>query len=158
MADRVGVMSAGRLEQIGPPAELYDRPKTRFVAEFVGPHQPGERRRPGTARSTVLGQSVPLLQGSAGPGPVMALVRPESVRLQPDPPAPTHVLAVSFLGSLCRVQVGLADGELIAAQLVRRRECGPGRRRDRFASASCPVARLRGRRATSPRLTTARRR
>ncbi len=36
MGDRVGVMSAGRLEQIAPPAELYDRPQTRFVAEFVG--------------------------------------------------------------------------------------------------------------------------
>ena len=36
LGDRVGVMSAGRLEQIAPPAELYDRPKTAFVAEFVG--------------------------------------------------------------------------------------------------------------------------
>ena len=36
IADRVGVMNAGRLEQIAAPAELYDRPRTRFVAEFVG--------------------------------------------------------------------------------------------------------------------------
>ena len=36
LGDRVGVMSAGRLEQIAPPAELYDRPATAFVAEFVG--------------------------------------------------------------------------------------------------------------------------
>ena len=36
LGDRVGVMSAGRLEQIDAPAELYDRPQTRFVAEFVG--------------------------------------------------------------------------------------------------------------------------
>ena len=36
MADRVGVMRAGRLEQCAPPAELYDRPATAFVAEFIG--------------------------------------------------------------------------------------------------------------------------
>src|SRR5690242_4335663 len=36
MADRVGVMSAGQLQQIAPPAELYERPRTAFVAEFVG--------------------------------------------------------------------------------------------------------------------------
>ena len=45
MGDRVGVMSAGRLEQIAAPTELYDRPKTRFVAEFVGL----TNRIPGTA-------------------------------------------------------------------------------------------------------------
>ena len=49
--------------------------------------------------------------------PVLALVRPESVQLQPDPAGDARVLSVSFLGSLCRVQVQLADGELIAAQL-----------------------------------------
>ena len=69
MGDRVGVMSAGRLEQIAPPAELYDRPRTRFVAEFVGL----TNRIPGTASvapSSCSGPRVPLLEGSdrAGPG------------------------------------------------------------------------------------------
>ena len=117
MADRVGVMSAGRLEQIGPPAELYERPKTRFVAEFVGL----TNRVNGTAEGasvTVVGERVPLLPGSAGPGPVTALVRPESVRLEIDETSDARVLAVSFLGSLCRAQVQLGDGELIAAQLA----------------------------------------
>jgi putative spermidine/putrescine transport system ATP-binding protein len=116
MSDRVGVMSAGRLEQIGPPTELYDRPKTRFVAEFVGL----TNRVNGVADSgtvSIGGQGLPLLEGSAGPGAVTALVRPESVRLQSDDSADAHVVAVSFLGSLCRAQVQLADGELIAAQL-----------------------------------------
>ena len=36
LADRVGVLNAGRLEQVAPPYELYHRPGTRFVAEFVG--------------------------------------------------------------------------------------------------------------------------
>ena len=36
MADRIGVMHAGRLMQVGTPAEVYERPDTRFVAEFLG--------------------------------------------------------------------------------------------------------------------------
>ena len=116
LGDRVGVMSAGRLEQIAPPAELYDRPATAFVAEFVGL----TNRLPGAAGNgmvEVLGARVPLLEGSAGPGPVTALVRPESVKLAPDDSAAARVLAVSFLGSLGRVQVQLPDGTLVVAQV-----------------------------------------
>ena len=117
MGDRVGVMSAGRLEQIAAPDELYDRPRTPFVAEFVGLTS----RVDGVAhegRVDILGTQVPLLEGSAGPGPVTVLVRPESVRLTPEEGAPAHILATSFLGSVCRAQVGLADGSLIVAQMA----------------------------------------
>ena len=116
LGDRVGVMSAGRLEQIATPAELYDRPATAFVAEFVGL----TNRLKGVAGDgvvDVLGTRVPLLAGSAGPGPVTALVRPEAVKLAPEDGAEAHVLAVSFLGSLGRVQVGLPDGDLLVAQV-----------------------------------------
>ena len=116
LGDRVGVMSAGRLEQIAPPAELYDRPATAFVAEFVGL----TNRLKGTATDgtvEVLGVRVPLLEGSAGPGPVTALVRPEAVKLIPEDGAAARVLAVSFLGSLGRVQVQLPDGDLVVAQV-----------------------------------------
>jgi putative spermidine/putrescine transport system ATP-binding protein len=116
LGDRVGVMSAGRLEQLAPPAELYDRPRTAFVAEFVGltNHVPGVAR---DGAVDVLGVAVPLLEGSAGPGPVTALVRPEAVRLTPESGAAARVLAVSFLGSLCRVQVELPDRTVVVAQV-----------------------------------------
>jgi putative spermidine/putrescine transport system ATP-binding protein len=117
LGDRVGVMSAGRLEQIAPPTELYERPRTAFVAEFVGL----TNKVKGIADAgavDVLGARVPLLDGSAGPGPVIALVRPESVKFVPEPGASAHVIAVSFLGSVCRVQVEVADGTIVGAQMA----------------------------------------
>src|SRR6185369_6709002 len=36
ISDRIAVMNAGRIEQIGVPREVYDRPRTRFVADFIG--------------------------------------------------------------------------------------------------------------------------
>ena len=116
LGDRVGVMSAGRLEQIATPAELYDRPATAFVAEFVGlTNRLNGRASDGVVE--ILGTRVPLLAGSAGSGPVTALVRPEAIKLAPEEGAQAHVLAVSFLGSLGRVQVGLPDGAIAVAQV-----------------------------------------
>jgi putative spermidine/putrescine transport system ATP-binding protein len=57
------------------------------------------------------------LEGSATDGPDTVLVRPEVVELKPDPTAPARVVAVSFLGSIARVQVRLADGTLVLAQV-----------------------------------------
>ena len=87
------------------------------MAEFVGL----TNRLPGTAGDgvvDVLGARVPLLEGSAGPGPVMALVRPRPSSWPSMRPGRRHVLAVSFLGSLCRVQVQLPDGTLVVAQMA----------------------------------------
>jgi putative spermidine/putrescine transport system ATP-binding protein len=117
MGDRVGVMSAGRLEQIAAPTELYDRPKTRFVAEFVGLTNRIEGQADGRDVD-VLGSRVPLLPGSAERGTVMALVRPENVRLTPAVDGAGRVLAVSFLGSLCRAQVALPDETIVVAQMA----------------------------------------
>jgi putative spermidine/putrescine transport system ATP-binding protein len=116
LGDRVGVMSAGRLEQIAEPAELYDRPRTPFVAEFVGL----TNRIPATATNgtvAVLGTDVPLLEGSAPAGPVLALIRPENLRLTAADDGAGRVAAVSFLGSLCRAQVTLPDETLVVAQM-----------------------------------------
>ena len=117
MGDRVGVMNAGRLEQIAPPAELYDKPKTRFVAEFVGL----TNRIPGKAADgvvEVVGTRVPLLPGTTDRGSVTALVRPENVRLAAADDGTGRVLAVSFLGSLCRAQVVLPDETIVVAQMA----------------------------------------
>nr|BFE82307.1 ABC transporter ATP-binding protein [Planobispora longispora] len=82
IADRVAVLRAGRLEQVGPPAEVYDRPATPFVAEFVGAmnHIPG---RLSGDEVTVLGGFLPV-DGPIPQGPeVDVLVRPEAVVVTP---------------------------------------------------------------------------
>jgi len=120
VADRVGVMRAGRIEQIDEPETIYSRPKTAFVAQFVGLTNP----LPGmveNGRATVLGESVPLLPGSPANGAVSVLVRPEAVTVRPGG-APSAagaatVAATSFLGSHGRVQARLADGTLVLAQM-----------------------------------------
>ncbi|GAA1157325.1 ABC transporter ATP-binding protein [Nocardioides aquiterrae] len=115
VADRVGVMNAGRLEQIAPPAELYESPATPFVGEFVGLSNRIPTRVV-DGRADVLGTSVPVLPGSAG-GAGVALVRPESITVAADPAGPATVAAVSYLGPVSRVSLTLADGIVVVAQL-----------------------------------------
>ena len=120
VADRVGVMRAGRIEQIGAPDEIYQRPVTPFVAEFIGSTNRLAGRADGDT-ATVLGTRVPLLPGSPAAGPVTVLVRPEAIRIRADDdesaPGRSTVVATSFLGAHGRVQVRLADDSLLVAQL-----------------------------------------
>lgn len=116
VADRVGVMSQGKLEQLAAPAELYANPATPFVAEFVGLHNkiPAEVT---DGKARVLGATVPTLAGSVGSGAGTAMVRPESVTVQADPDGNATVASVAFLGPISRVYVNLPDGPVIHAQL-----------------------------------------
>ncbi len=111
MADRVGVMRQGRLEQIAVPAELYDRPATAFVAEFVGVMNriPGELEDGGTVAA--LGATVPVEESVSeltGDSAVDVLVRPEGLRLQVAGSGNGIVTTKTFLGSVTRVGVLLS--------------------------------------------------
>ncbi|MFE4702695.1 ABC transporter ATP-binding protein [Streptomyces sp. NPDC056738] len=117
MADRVAVMRAGRLEQCASPAELYGRPATAFVAEFVGTMS----RIPGTLRGDgvdVLGRRLPVDGDAPAPGAVDVLVRPEAVRVSADASGDARVVATAFLGAATRVTVRLADGTEVKADLA----------------------------------------
>jgi putative spermidine/putrescine transport system ATP-binding protein len=122
VADRVGVMNAGRLDQIAGPTELYARPATQFVAEFVGlSNRMATEVTDGKAQ--VLGRQVGLLEGSVSSGAGEALVRPEALHVDADEgeDANGRVVSVAFLGPFSRVQCRLVggpdDGELVVAQL-----------------------------------------
>jgi len=115
MSDRVGVMRAGRLEQVAEPAELYSRPATAFVAEFVGTMNrlPAELGGGGTA-VTVLGVTVPAHEGAPDSGPVDALVRPESLTIAAAEDGNGIVTGRTFLGAVSRVAVRLSgDTEVV---------------------------------------------
>jgi spermidine/putrescine transport system ATP-binding protein len=92
MADTVAVMNGGRIEQLGPPAELYERPRTAFVANFLGQ----SNLVPGHATATAAGDlevrldagaeeplTVPRDRAGGLSGPVLVGVRPEKVYLVP---------------------------------------------------------------------------
>ncbi|MFI1074651.1 ABC transporter ATP-binding protein [Streptomyces puniciscabiei] len=124
VADRVAVMRAGRLEQCAEPAELYRRPATAFVAEFVGTMSriPGELKD-GTVE--VLGQRLPA-DGEVPDGAVDVLVRPEAVQVRPDEQGSARIVATAFLGAVVRVTVRLADGTEAKADLPAHEATGLG--------------------------------
>jgi putative spermidine/putrescine transport system ATP-binding protein len=113
MADRVGVMRRGKLEQIAAPDALYDDPATAFVAEFVGIMNriPGELQGGGTV--AVLGSTVPVRDPAEVPGgsTVDVLVRPEGLTMQVVENGNGIVTTRNFLGSVTRVGVRL-DGDV----------------------------------------------
>jgi putative spermidine/putrescine transport system ATP-binding protein len=118
IADRVGVMREGRLEQLAPPTEVYSRPATAFVAEFVGL----SNRLTGEVKDgevTVRGCRLPLVERDVPDGQVVALVRPEAVTLASHASAESGllvgtVIAVTFLGATSRVTVDLGDTTVLA--------------------------------------------
>jgi putative spermidine/putrescine transport system ATP-binding protein len=115
MADRVGVMSYGRLEQIAAPDELYADPATAFVAEFVGVMNRIPADLEGEGQVVVLGGTVPLrVPGQAAElagQPVDVLVRPEGLRLDVAENGNGIVTTRTFLGSVTRIGV-LLDGDI----------------------------------------------
>ncbi|MEH3076722.1 MAG: ABC transporter ATP-binding protein [Quadrisphaera sp.] len=114
VADRVGVVRAGRLEQVAAPQELYRRPATPFVAEFVGqvnriPCEVVE----GLAQ--VLGSRLPLLPGSTtASGAGTALLRPEDIEARAETTHLTgprgRIVQLVFLGAAVRAFVQLDQG------------------------------------------------
>ncbi|MBL8334571.1 MAG: ABC transporter ATP-binding protein [Rubrivivax sp.] len=101
MSDRIGVFNAGRLEQVGTPAEVYDHPATRFVAQFVG------------AANVLEGAAAQRLTGHAA-----AMLRPERVRLGPAGGARASggVREVQYFGAFTRLKVDVG-GALLQADL-----------------------------------------
>ncbi|GLU32543.1 ABC transporter ATP-binding protein [Trinickia caryophylli] len=115
LGDRIVVMSAGRIEQIGTPREIYYRPANRHVAQFVGTIN----RLAGQWRDGVFGTMGGMLAAPpalAQPGDAELFFRPEDARLvEPERAALRGVVdAVSFLGERTRVTVsGAAPDPLV---------------------------------------------
>ncbi len=108
-SDRVAVMNAGRIEQVDDPFSLYNRPRTRFVAGFIGRTNFLEARVEGQ-KLALDGFALPagVLNGHAATadGRVLLSVRPQSISLHPAMPAdggaelavPARILECAYLG------------------------------------------------------------
>jgi len=121
MSDRIVVMNEGRVEQIGTPFEIYNFPRTRFVASFVGTLNilRGRVVDPATGRIAIDGQEVVAGRGlaDAKAGDIRSVaLRPEAVTLQ-DQSADRNKLngtieEVSFLGSIVRIRVRFKESAI----------------------------------------------
>jgi putrescine transport system ATP-binding protein len=128
MASRVAVMNRGHLVQIGTPAEIYEHPNSRFVADFVGEvnlFEGGLTAGSNCPALSVAGfdRPIPLPSGTALPQGTKATLalRPEKLRLWREPPAefaiPATVSSVGYFGGVSVVHVTAGQGRLLKARV-----------------------------------------
>ncbi|MDQ3695268.1 MAG: ABC transporter ATP-binding protein [Chloroflexota bacterium] len=150
MSDRIAVMAAGRILQVGTPAEVYDAPLTPFVAGFVGQ----SNLLAGTLRSAdngigvvdvpAIGQLSGRLAGTASAGATVTLaIRPERIELQSRSDATPRndwqelvgtLVEMAYVGTHWRISVLLGDGTALVAHRPSGREVdGEPRPGDRVA-------------------------
>jgi putative spermidine/putrescine transport system ATP-binding protein len=127
MSDRIAVMNAGRIEQIGAPAEIYDRPSTRFVADFIGEINLIEGTLEQGQFLSSEGRSLPLPPTTARSGTMVVAVRPEKLRFvaEHDGLYRGEIATANFLGGNVLYRVVCSGGP---ALLVKEPNLGHGAR------------------------------
>ncbi|GAS95983.1 spermidine/putrescine ABC transporter ATPase [Mycolicibacterium canariasense] len=131
MSDRIAVMNAGNVEQIGSPTEIYDRPATVFVAGFIGQANLWAGRQTGRANRDfveieVLGSTLKSRPGDTAiepGGQATLMIRPERVRVSTEAPTgdvvsvPTTVRDMTFQGPVVRLAVVAPDDSVVVAHV-----------------------------------------
>jgi iron(III) transport system ATP-binding protein len=109
LADRVGVLNTGRLEQVAPPYELYHRPGTRFVAEFVGA---ADFLRSMVTEEGIVSELGTLARppGLAPGQPVDIMIRPDDIDFIAHPEGDVVVIGRQFLGAEHLYRLRLTSG------------------------------------------------
>jgi ABC-type Fe3+/spermidine/putrescine transport system ATPase subunit len=115
MADQIAVMDAGHIEQLGTPTELYERPKTAFVAGFLGVSNliSGAIAEGKVVCAGGLELSVPHLNGANGP--VQVGVRPEKIHINGSEAnrIPGRILESAYIGVATQYVVDTGVGRLM---------------------------------------------
>jgi iron(III) transport system ATP-binding protein len=129
ISDRVAVMEAGRIRQLGRPVDVYTRPATRFVADFIGEanflagevigrDERGVRVQVGPAVACVP-------ETGAGPatGPVTVVARPEAIRIRTVDPAsgdglPGEIERTAYLGTAAEYSVTTPAGSIAVTDFL----------------------------------------
>ncbi len=131
MSDRIAVMNAGNVDQIGTPTEIYDRPSTVFVASFIGQANLWAGTQTGRANRDfvqveVLGTSLKARPGETTiepGGQATLMIRPERVRVSMDPPTgdvatvSATVTDLTFQGPVVRLSLTAPDDSPIVAHV-----------------------------------------
>src|SRR5947209_19945881 len=129
VADRIAVMNSGKLAQVGSPAEIYERPASRWVAGFVGDINLIEGRVTAVYPSFVMvereGMRLRVAHAPVAPGPIAVALRPEKIRLSHAVPdgafengAAGTVTDIGYLGTLSLYKVRLDDGLVLKAAVM----------------------------------------
>ncbi len=129
MADRIGIMHQGRLVQVGTPAEIYETPRTRWVAEFIGEVNlfdgPVASFAASVATIDTPAGRLSAQAGAAQTGaPVSLAVRPEKIAIAAEAPQnAANVLCgtvadIAYLGDLSVYKVRLASGMVVKASVA----------------------------------------
>jgi len=128
MSDRVAVMRAGRVEQAGSPREVYEEPRTMFVADFLGVSNLLEADAVGQERGgSVLRLADRTFRAEQGDtdarGKLKAMIRPERIGVEPhgtsgDNRLPGLVERAVFLGGSYEIHVRVLGGELLKVTLA----------------------------------------
>ncbi|WP_372622180.1 ABC transporter ATP-binding protein [Falsiroseomonas sp.] len=134
ISDRIAVMNQGRLEQLGTPREIYDRPATRFVAGFIGRANLFDAK-PGAAGGLISEDGIPL----EAAGAATYVLRPERIVLDDAPAEGPNAAAgsievLSFLGTGVQAVLRLSGGRALLVE-------GPASLADRFRPGAAATAR-----------------
>jgi iron(III) transport system ATP-binding protein len=121
VSDRIIVMDRGRIVEQGQPAELFESPRTRFVADFLAEANivDGQLMSVGGEMGEVdiSGHRVRVPHRGHAAGPVAVAIRPDAIRLQPSGRAagiPGTVVRAAFVGRVVEYAIETAAGELLA--------------------------------------------
>jgi putrescine transport system ATP-binding protein len=151
MADRIGVMNHGKLAQIGTPADIYERPNSRWVAEFVGEVNILDGEMTSAASVRTQAGELRVVANENARGKVAVAIRPEKIHLSTAQPQPApdnnlsgRVVSVAYRGDMSIYAVRLDTGvELKAAAVNAARNAPMAKAGDQvvafFDAGSCVV-------------------
>jgi multiple sugar transport system ATP-binding protein len=124
MADTIAVMNRGLVEQLGAPLDVYERPASVFVADFIGspamnflPFEAALNAGADTVRIGPATVRVPALRADVAQSRLLCGVRPEHLHFDADSPLRAEVLGTEYLGTALIVTVATAGGATLRAKV-----------------------------------------